>query len=58
MATPYEVEKNKNLSECLSRILKQGAIGAIIYGGVSGVLTYAGYKKCRIWQWKFSETFD
>ncbi len=54
MTTPYEVEKKKNLSECLGRIVKQGSIGAIIYGSVSGVLTYAGFKKCMDVTTKFS----
>lgn len=46
MTTPYEVEKKKNLSECLGRIAKQGTIGGLIFGTVSGAFTYAAFKKC------------
>eukprot|EP00029_Vermamoeba_vermiformis_P005441 TRINITY_DN1892_c0_g1_i1.p1 TRINITY_DN1892_c0_g1~~TRINITY_DN1892_c0_g1_i1.p1 ORF type:complete len:102 (+),score=12.14 TRINITY_DN1892_c0_g1_i1:99-404(+) len=45
MATPYEVEKKKNLSECLGRVAKQGTIGAIIFGAFSSAFTYAAFKK-------------
>jgi hypothetical protein len=57
MTTPYEVEKKKNLSECLGRIAKQGTIGALIFGAVSGSLTYAAFKKCRMALENFSLIF-
>ena len=45
MSTPYEIEKQKNLSICLGRVAKQGTLGALIFGAVSGSFTYAAFKK-------------